>query len=286
MLLTTVLLWALNLSVTKYILTHGLAPLSYATVRYGLAGLVFVAMTLAVERTLRVQGRDARVLGLAAVILFVNQLCFVFSLDLATASTIGLVLGSTPIFAAILGLVLGTERPTSRFWLAAAISFVGVGLVAIGAGGDVSGELLGIVLGLGMSATWAAYSVTIAPLMHTYSPSRTSAIVIPLAWVGIALVGIPQTTEQDWDVGGQVWALLVYAILGPLVVTNILWFRSVHRIGANRATLAANLQPFVAAVLAVVLLDEPLDPIQIAGGVLIALGILVVRRRPAPAHST
>ena len=31
MLLATVLLWALNLSVTKYILTHGLLPLSYAT---------------------------------------------------------------------------------------------------------------------------------------------------------------------------------------------------------------------------------------------------------------
>jgi drug/metabolite transporter (DMT)-like permease len=67
------------------------------------------------------------------------------------------------------------------------------------------------------------------------------------------------------------------------VLTNILWFRSIHRIGANRATLAANLQPFVAAVLAVILLSEPLKPIQIAGGVLIALGILVVRRRaPAP----
>ena len=76
---------------------------------------------------------------------------------------------------------------------------------------------------------------------------------------------------------------MVYAILGPLVLTNILWFRSIHRIGANRATLATNLQPFVAAVLAVVLLSEPLSWLQIAGGVLIALGILVVRRRaPTP----
>jgi flagellar biosynthesis component FlhA len=33
MLLTTILLWALNLSVSRYILTHGLAPLSYASVR-------------------------------------------------------------------------------------------------------------------------------------------------------------------------------------------------------------------------------------------------------------
>jgi drug/metabolite transporter (DMT)-like permease len=284
MLLTTVLLWALNLSVTKYILTEGFLPLSYATVRYGVAGLLFVVLTLAVERTLRIQRRHAPVLGLAAGILFLNQLCFIFSLDLASASTVGLILGSTPIFAAIFGLVLGTERPTRRFWLAAGISFAGVGLVAIGAGGDVSGELLGIVLGLGMSATWAAYSVTIGPLMSTYSPSRTSAIVLPLAWVGLLLVGLPQTTEQDWDLGAGVWALMVYATLGPLVVTNILWFRSVHRIGANRATLAANLQPFIGAVLAVILLSEPLGVLQVLGGVLIGAGILVVRRR-TPARS-
>ena len=283
MLLTTVLLWALNLSVTKYILTHGFLPLSYATVRYGFAGLIFVALTLYAERTLRVERRHAPLLGLAAVILCLNQLSFIFALDLTTASTIGLVMGAIPIFAAIFGLVLGTERPTPRFWLAAAVSFAGVGLVAIGAGGDVSGGLAGIVLGLCTAATWAAYTVTVGPLMHTYSPSQMSAIVIPLAWVGIVLVGLPQTTEQDWDVGAQVWALMVFATLGPLVLTNILWFRSIHRIGANRATLAANLQPFVAAVLAVVLLSEPLDAIQIAGGVLIALGILVVRRRaPAP----
>ncbi len=68
------------------------------------------------------------------------------------------------------------------------------------------------------------------------------------------------------------------ATVGPLVLTNILWFRVVHRIGPARATLAANLQPFVAAVLAVVLLSEPLGLAQIAGGVLIAVGN---RRRPA-----
>ena len=42
MLLTTVVLWALNLTVTRYILTHGFQPLAYATVRYGAAALIFV----------------------------------------------------------------------------------------------------------------------------------------------------------------------------------------------------------------------------------------------------
>jgi len=283
MLLTTVLLWALNLSVTKYILTHGLEPLPYTTVRYGLAGLIFVGLTLYAERTLRVERRHLPLLALAAGLLWLNQLSFVFAVDLTTASTIGLVLGAIPVFAALFGLALGTERPTGRFWIAAAMSAVGVALVAVGSGGEVSGSNWGILLGLSTAATWAAYSVVVAPLMTSYSPSRMSAIVIPAAWVLIALTGIPQTADQEWTLGWEIWTLLVLATLGPLVLTNVLWFRSIHRIGANKATLAANLQPFVAAVLAVILLSEPLSVLQIAGGVLIALGILAVRRRaPTP----
>jgi drug/metabolite transporter (DMT)-like permease len=285
MLLTTILLWALNLSVTKYILTHGFLPLPYATVRYAFAGAIFIGLTLYLERTLRVERRHVPVLALVAGTLWLNQLSFVFALDLTTASTIGLLLGAIPIFAALFGLALGTERPTPRFWLAALVSAVGVGFVAVGAGGELAGNLGGILLGLSTAASWAAYSVIVGPLMRTYSPSRMSAIVIPGAWVAIALSGASQTADQEWDLGWEIWVLMVLATIGPLVLTNILWFRSIHRIGANRATLAANLQPFVAAVLAVILLSEPLSWLQVAGGVLIAVGILAVRRRAPVAQA-
>jgi drug/metabolite transporter (DMT)-like permease len=285
MLLATILLWALNLSVTKYILTHGFLPLPYATVRYAFAGLIFIALTLYLERTLRIERRHLPVLALAAGTLWVNQLSFVFALDVTTASTIGLLLGAIPIFAALFGLALGTERPTPRFWLAALVSAVGVGFVAAGSGGELAGSLGGILLGLSTAASWAAYSVIVGPLMRTYSPSRMSAIVIPGAWIAIALSGASQTADQEWDLGWEIWVLMVFATIGPLVLTNILWFRSIHRIGANKATLAANLQPFVAAVLAVILLSEPLSWLQIAGGVLIAFGILAVRRRAPVAQA-
>jgi drug/metabolite transporter (DMT)-like permease len=107
--------------------------------------------------------------------------------------------------------------------------------------------------------------------------------VLPATWALLTLSGVRELRGQDWEVGWEVWALLVFATLGPLVLTNVLWFRSIHRIGAAKATLAANLQPFVAAVLAVVLLSEPLTWLQVLGGVLIGLSILVARRRaPAP----
>src|SRR6266508_3277365 len=192
MLLATILLWALNLSVTRYILTHGFLPL------------------------------------------WLNQVSFVFALDVTTASTIGLVLGAIPVFAALFGLALGTERPTRRFWVAALFSFLGVGLVAAGSGGELSSDLRGILLGLSTAATWAAYSVVVGPLMRTYSPSRMSAVVLPGAWIAIALCGLGQTPDQDWSLGWEIWPLMAFATLGPLVVTNVLWFRSIHRIGANR----------------------------------------------------
>jgi drug/metabolite transporter (DMT)-like permease len=285
-LLVTVVLWALNLTMTRYILTHGFEPLAYGTVRYGLAAVIFIAIVVIGERRLSIERRDLGRVGLAALLIFLNQLSFVYALDVTSASTIALVLGATPAFAALIGLALGLERMSRRFWLASLVSFGGVGLVALGAGGEVDGGLRGVLLGIATAATWAGYSVVVAPLMQRYSASRISAVVISLAWVGIAAAGAPQTAEQDLGLGWYVWLLLLLATLGPLVVTTILWFRALHQIGPSRATLIANLNPFVAAIFALLLLSEQMTALQVAGGLLIGGGIFLARRpqpRTAPA---
>lgn len=150
-------------------------------------------------------------------------------------------------------------------------------------GREVGGDTIGILLGLMTAATWAVYSVLITPLMQRYSPFRISAVVLSLSWIGIAIVGSSQTRTQDWQLGWHVWVLFLFATLGPLVITNVLWFRSLDRIGPSRATLATNLQPFAAALFAVVLLGERINVVQVVGGLLIAAGILAARRRtPVP----
>jgi drug/metabolite transporter (DMT)-like permease len=282
MLFVVVVLWALNLTVTRYLLQHGFHPLAYATLRYTAAALIFIALTLVLEHTLRIDRRAGGVVALAIAMLVLNQLAFVYALDRTTASTVGLVLGATPIFAALMGLALGRERLGRRFWIAATISFAGVALVAAGAAGHVSGDLVGILLALVTAITWAVYSVLIAPLMETYSPYRVSALVLTATALVLAVAGSHQTATQPLDLTTADWLLFAFATLGPLVLTNVLWFRSLYRIGPARATLAANLQPFVAVIFAVILLSETMTAIQVAGGVLIAGGILLARRRPAP----
>ncbi len=279
MLLTTIVLWALNLTVSRTILTHGFQPLAYTAVRYGLAAILTVAIALRFERSLRIRRRDLPLAGAAALLLFLNQIGFIFALDKTSASVLGLILGAGPIFVALAGLVLGTETLPQRFWVGAVLSFVGVALVALGAGGEVSGDLGGVLLGVLAAATWGGYSMVVTPLMQRYSARRISAVVLSGAWVPIALTAAPQLSTQDWDLGREIWALVLFATLGPLVLTNELWFRSLDRIGPARATLASNLMPFLAAAIAVVLLSERLAPIELAGGILIGAGILVARRR-------
>ena len=279
MLLITVVLWALNLTLTRYILQHGFEPLAYATVRYALASAIFVGIAIVAERTLRIERRDFKLILVAAVAVLLNQLAFVYALDTTSASTIALLLGATPAIAALIGLALGFERMSSRFWIASLVSLAGVGLVAVGSGSSLSAGWAGIGLGLATAASWAVYAIAVAPLMSRYSASRISAVVLPIAWIGLAIAGARQTVGQDYGVGWKVWALLLFATLGPLVLTNVLWFKALHGIGASRATLIANLQPFVAAVFAVVLLSEQMTLLQVAGGVLIGGGILLARRR-------
>jgi drug/metabolite transporter (DMT)-like permease len=284
MLLATVVLWALNLTMSRYIIKHGFEPLAYSTLRYGAAVAIFVLLTLAFERGLLFSRADWPIALGGALAIVANQVSFVYALDHATASTVGLVLGATPIFAALIGLAVGLERVGARFWLAALVSFAGVALVAVGAG-EVDADRIGLVLAVITAATWAGYSVAIAPLMARYSPYRVSAVVLGTGWLCIAAIGGSQVASQDFDLGWKVWTLFAVATLGPLVLTNVLWFRVLHRIGPSRATLAANLQPFVAAVFAVVLLSESLSAVQLAGGTLVAAGILLARRRgraPAP----
>jgi drug/metabolite transporter (DMT)-like permease len=160
-------------------------------------------------------------------------------------------------------------------------------MVAVGGGGGVSGQLWGDLLGLAASATWAWYTVAVSPLLQRYSTLRVSAVAFTIGSLPLLAVGSHQLATQDYGLGTTVWLLYAFAIVGPLVVANLLWFGGISRVGPSRASVFANLQPFLAAVFSLLILSEPLSGLQVVGGIAIACGILISRpprrMRTAPA---
>ena len=92
--------------------------------------------------------------------------------------------------------------------------------------------------------------------MRRYSPFRLSAVFLLAVTVPLALAGSHQLAHQSFDFGALVWLGFAFAVVGPLVITNLLWFTAIDRVGPSRASLFANLQPFLAAIVALLLLSE------------------------------
>jgi drug/metabolite transporter (DMT)-like permease len=283
MLLVTVSIWAFNVTVTRYALTHGFEPLAYGALRFGAAALVVSTITYGLEGSLRFERKHAVLLGAAAIVgIYLNSISFVYSIDLTNASTVALIFGTLPIVTALIAYAAGIERLHRRFWIAAALSFAGVGFVALGSGNGLSGNLAGDLLAFAAAATWGAYTVAIVPLLRWYSVWRISAGALLIGSVPLVLTAVPQILDQRWDLGALVWAGFAFAVLGPLVLTNFLWFTAIERVGPSRATLVTNLQPFLAALFAVALLSEELTWLQVVGGLAIGASLVLARRRPTP----
>lgn len=281
LLLLTVTIWSVNYSASKYALTNGFHPLAFSSLRYGIGMLLFAGFAFLRERSLRITRRDLLLLVLPAAAAFlVNQLSFIYALKLTSASTVALILGTVPVFTGLAAWFAGIERPSRPFWIAAALSFGGVALVAAGSGG-VSGNIGGDLLAILMSASWAVYSVLIVPLMRRYSPFRISAVVMLTMGICVLVIASGQLSRQSFSLSGLTWLAFAYSIAGPVLVGQLLWFVGVDHAGPGRASLLANLQPFGGALFAILLLSEHLTRLEVAGGVLIGLGIVAERiRRP------
>jgi drug/metabolite transporter (DMT)-like permease len=282
MLMTAVALWAFNFTVTRFVLTHGFHPLAYSVVRYGTGSVLLLLIAWRREGSLWIARRDLPLLVLTALIgVTVNQVTFVYSLHYTTATTVALLFGATPVFAMAVAALARVEVFSSRFVAFALLSLAGVALVALGSGGGVSGNLTGDLLGLANAATFALYTVAIVPLMRRYSPFRISALVISIGTLGLLPLGIPQLAHQSLHLRPLAWGCVVFGIVGALIATQLLWYSGVAIAGPSRATLFANAQPFIGAVFALVLLSEPLHLLEIAGGVLIGVGIVYAPRARA-----
>jgi drug/metabolite transporter (DMT)-like permease len=285
LLLATVLFWSFNFTVVKYALTHGWQPLSYSSVRFAIGAVLFSGITYAREQTLDVRRQDVALLLLSAALgIWLNQLAFTYAVRLTTAATVALVMGTLPIFVALISRAFRLEHLRLRHWFATAISFGGVALVAAGATTGLSGDLGGVLLTLGAAVTWAGYSVALGPLMRRYSPYRISAFVLIAGSVPLLASAGRQLVTQEWtELGSLAWGAFVYSLFFSLVFTNVMWFTAIDRVGAARASLYANLQPFLGAFFALVVLSEEMGVLQFAGGLVIGAGLLLARGGRPPA---
>jgi drug/metabolite transporter (DMT)-like permease len=280
MLVLANVLWSLNYATTKYAFGEWL-PLAFSATRFLCAGIMFALFVLWREGSLRIRRSDVKlVVATAAVGILLNQLTFNYAVDKTTAGNTALILASAPAFAALFASLAGHEHVQRKHWLALGVSVAGVVLVIQGGSGVAGVSLVGDLLAVGAAITWAAYSVMLRPLFGRYSAARISSLMIIVGGTMLFPFSLTQLLSQDWSLPPLAWSAWVYSAIFPLLVTNLLYFRALRRIGAARATLYMYLQPFLGALFAAILLGEQITALQVAGGAVIVLGVSLGQLMP------
>ena len=106
-----IVLWAVNLSVIKIGL-RSLSPHAFNAIRLSLASLAYLAVLLARPGRLALANKGDRwkAAGLGLLGITFYQVFFIKAVSMMNASTASIIMGTSPIFIALLATAVGEER--------------------------------------------------------------------------------------------------------------------------------------------------------------------------------
>ncbi|HYO44904.1 MAG TPA: DMT family transporter [Candidatus Limnocylindrales bacterium] len=261
-------------------------------------GVVFLAVLITLRGDARASIRALRILpprgraalALAAVMGVTLNVSMFSAFGLISIALVLMLFYTYPAGVVVVDLVLGHERLSPSRVLALALSFTGVVLVLIGGMDTSSGVVvnpLGIALGLGSAVSQVVF-VAVSRGGYSSVPAPAATLVILLS----SLVGASTIAVIVGQGDGltaplrslEPWPILLLAGVVAAGVSSLLFLTAIRTIGGTRTGILMLLEPVVGVMLAALWLGEALLPMQVAGGVLVLVGALVLQVRSAPAH--
>jgi len=208
------------------------------------------------------------------------------NIALTTSSVIStsLMPAFAPSMIIVLSLMIFNSKISYLQFIGVIISFIG--FINIIIRGDIFnlGSLnfvIGDIWMLGCVSCWALYSTLIRKIPKEID---NISFLFLIFFIGNIFV-IPFYTfesiiNQSFAINEQYGLLLVlYAAIGPALISYLLWIKAIKIIGANNSGLFLNLIPIFSSLIAIIFLKEQLELFHIVGALLIFTGIYLVIRK-------
>lgn len=275
--LTAAAIWG-GMYVVSDVVLLTIPPFTLLTIRLLFA---VVALSLILWRipgaTLPPRATILRILGVGMVGFGVSLGAQFVGTDKSNAVNGALVTSASPAFILVFAALVLHERLTLQRIAAVVLATVGVIIIIDLSQADFSSETFvgNVILALA-AVSWGLYSV----LVRAVSRAQDTLVITTIAFVGGLLLTIPAaalelTARTIGTVdGGTILGILYLGILSTAVAAW-LWNRAFALVDASVGSLFFFAQPLVGAILATVLLNQPITPNLWVGGALIVVGVLL-----------
>ncbi|HEX2274755.1 MAG TPA: DMT family transporter [Acidimicrobiales bacterium] len=269
-------LWAVAAVVARRLFDSGVSPVELTESR---AFLAFAGFALVPSAWRRVRSAGtAQIVGLAVAIAFVNVTYYVAISRVPVAVALVIQYTAPALIVGWTALV-ARKAPSPEVVAALAVALVGVVLVidlTPGAIGSI--DALGLAMAIASAGFFSTYIVLAEKTGAVYGSNgamlRAFAIA-SLLWVVYQLPrGVPEDVLELSNVPG-----VLYVGLAGTLAPFLLFAWGVGRVRAERAAIAATLEPVIAAVVAWGWLGQHLSALQVAGAALVVGAVVTLQSR-------
>ncbi len=233
----------------------------------------------------RVNGRAMTTIAIGALF-FAFDLAFYNTSILKTSAANATLLGNnTPIFVGIFTWLVFRRRPSASFWLGLVLAIVGAGLIV---SSDLSQHLTlgaGDLMAVTAAACFAVYLMATEQVRATVSTMGFLRLAMISSTTFLFVINVLLGVSLRVPPGRSWWALLGLGLVSQLGGYLALTYALGH-LPATITSITLLAQGPLTALLAAILLAEPLTGPQIGGGLLVLLGIGLANRRTRPAEET
>lgn len=279
-------LFALNGTVSKYLLIDGVPWWRLSQLRVSVAFLILVVVVVATRPSaLRLRKAEILPIALYGILgIAITQSLYLVAIQRMPVGISLLFEFTAPIMVALWFRFVLKEPVRDRVFAALVLALVGLAMVAQAWQG-LSLDLVGVAAALTAAVALAFYYLEGEKLVVRRDP--ISLTMWGFGFAALLWAVLCPWWTFPWDTlafsapfgeGGPVlpgWAYATYMIVFGTVLPFALVLQSLRHLRATQASVVGMSEPVIASVIAFVFLGEVLTPVQIVGGVVVLVGIVL-----------
>ncbi len=191
----------------------------------------------------------------------------------SNASTAATLVATNPLFVGILAMSMGKEKMSFKKILSLIIGLIGLLILSYG---RLQGDsVLGILLGISSSITFAIYTVLMRDLTIKHGSLTANAYSMCFSGLLYGLILLLTGKIAVPNMAASKWLILIYAGIVVTGFAYVTYFKAMEKLGPSRASLAVYLKPAVASFFAFIFLHEPIGIAKLIGTTVIITALLL-----------
>lgn len=217
------------------------------------------------------------ILGLTGIAIY--NICFFMASKFAPVIKSSLVIASNPVLITLFAGLFLKEVISKKHVIGMVFALLGV-LYIVSKGNllailQLEFEWIDLIL-LGAVLSWAAYSVVGRVVLRKFNSVVSTTYACLFGTVFLLPFTLMETTWSDlYEASMASWLSILHMSIFVTVISFIMYYNGIQKIGASKASIFINVMPISAVVLSVIMLGEPFEFYHFVGAMFVLGGVYI-----------